>query len=242
DVPGLRTNGVKAADHHVLDGGGIEVTSLDDGADDVGAEVCRMGVREAAAAPADRRSHRVDDVCLGHGCLLRWDVLQMPTNLTYIQNIRACCDEGNPKPLRTKHCAVLMTAVSEPCWGFHHSGVQFSAPITSILAARRSRSARIAPAARASSSRRRHSMMYSLPSARRRLRTSSGSCPRLRVTAVAKSDSCSSTWRCACTAAPIRSIGAVSAASADSADSTCSRSRRWPTAITSAMSASRESK
>ena len=62
DVARLRADGVDAAEDHVVDGGGIDPGALDQRADHVRAEVGRMGAGEPAAAPADRRTDRVDDV------------------------------------------------------------------------------------------------------------------------------------------------------------------------------------
>ncbi len=67
DVAGLGPDGVEAAEDDVLDGEGVEVVALDDGLQDVGAEVGRVHGRQAPTPLADRRADGVDDVCLRHG-------------------------------------------------------------------------------------------------------------------------------------------------------------------------------
>ena len=65
DVAGLGTDGVDASEEHVVDRERIDLVAVEQRADHVGAEVGRVHRAEAAAAPADRRAHRVDEVRLG---------------------------------------------------------------------------------------------------------------------------------------------------------------------------------
>ena len=67
DVAGLAADGVDAAEHDVLDRGGVDAGPLDEGPERVGAQVGGVHLRQPAAAPPDRGAHCVDDVGLGHG-------------------------------------------------------------------------------------------------------------------------------------------------------------------------------
>ncbi len=66
DVAGLRADRVHAAEDHVVDGFGVGVGAVEDGLDDVRAEVGRVRSGEAAAPAGDRRADGLDDVGLGH--------------------------------------------------------------------------------------------------------------------------------------------------------------------------------
>lgn len=67
DVTGLRSDGVEAAEDHVLDGRRVDSGPLDEGLDDMGAEVGGVdGGRVLPCVEADRSAYRFDDVCLGH--------------------------------------------------------------------------------------------------------------------------------------------------------------------------------
>ncbi len=66
DVAGLCTDVVETAEDDVVDSGGVEVVAPNEGGDDVGGEVDRVGGGETAAPLSDRGSHGVDDVRLEH--------------------------------------------------------------------------------------------------------------------------------------------------------------------------------
>ncbi len=67
DVPGLRADGVEAAEDDVLDGGRVDTGALHQRGQRVRAEVGRVDGGQSAATPSDRGAHRFDDVGLGHG-------------------------------------------------------------------------------------------------------------------------------------------------------------------------------
>ena len=66
DVAGLRTDGVDAAEDHVVDRRGIDVDTIEQRADGMRAEIGRVDVRERPVALPDRGAHRIDDVGLVH--------------------------------------------------------------------------------------------------------------------------------------------------------------------------------
>ena len=69
DVAGLRPDRVEAAEDDVLDGGRVDAGALDQGLQDMRAEVGRVDGRQASLAPPDGGADRFDDVGLGHdGC------------------------------------------------------------------------------------------------------------------------------------------------------------------------------
>jgi len=70
DVAGLRTDAVDVAEHHVVDGGGVDARPLDEGPDRVGPEIGGVHLREATAPAPDGGADRFDDVGLGHLGLL----------------------------------------------------------------------------------------------------------------------------------------------------------------------------
>ena len=70
DVTGLRANVVDAAEDHVVDGHRVQVVALHHFADDVGAEVGRVHLGQAASPLAGGGPDGVDDISLGHGSLL----------------------------------------------------------------------------------------------------------------------------------------------------------------------------
>ena len=64
DVAGLRTDGVAAAEDHVLDGAGIDPDARHQGRQDVGAQIGRMDVSQSALLAPDRGADGVDDIGL----------------------------------------------------------------------------------------------------------------------------------------------------------------------------------
>ena len=66
DVAGLRADVVQAAEDDVVDGGGVDVVSTDDGLDDMGGHVGGMFGGESAVALADGGADSVNDVGLRH--------------------------------------------------------------------------------------------------------------------------------------------------------------------------------
>jgi hypothetical protein len=69
DVAGLGADGVDAAEDHVLDRARVHARAVHEGVQRVRPQVGRVHVGQAAAPPAHRSPHRIDDVRLGHG---RW--------------------------------------------------------------------------------------------------------------------------------------------------------------------------
>ena len=66
DVAGLRADGVDAAEDDVLDGTRVDAAAVDEGAEDVRAEVGRVDAREAGALAGDGCADGLDDVGLSH--------------------------------------------------------------------------------------------------------------------------------------------------------------------------------
>ena len=73
DVAGLGADRVDAAEHHVVDGPGVEARALDERLDDVRAEVCGVRLAEPAAAAQVRNFFAPEvagtrlDACLAPG-------------------------------------------------------------------------------------------------------------------------------------------------------------------------------
>jgi hypothetical protein len=61
-----------AAEDHVLDELGVEVVALDEGPQDLGAEVDGVPARQVAVALAEGRADGIDDHGAGHGVSSRW--------------------------------------------------------------------------------------------------------------------------------------------------------------------------
>ncbi len=70
DVAGLWTDGVAAAEDHVLDGTGVDTGALDQTVESVCAEIGRVYVGQAATATAYRSTYCIDQICLCHDYLL----------------------------------------------------------------------------------------------------------------------------------------------------------------------------
>ena len=70
DVARLSADRVDAADDHVVDHAGIDVDTLEQPAKRVHSQVDWVHLGQAAVALADRGTHGVDDVGLGHVELL----------------------------------------------------------------------------------------------------------------------------------------------------------------------------
>ena len=66
DVAGLRPDRVDAAEDDVVDGGRVDARPLDQGSGACAPRSAGMGAGQPAAAPADRRADRVDDVGMRH--------------------------------------------------------------------------------------------------------------------------------------------------------------------------------
>ncbi len=66
DVARLPADGVDAPEDDVVHDAGVDARPIDQGGDGVGAEVSRVDLAEAAAAPPDGRPDGVDDEGFGH--------------------------------------------------------------------------------------------------------------------------------------------------------------------------------